>query len=45
MFINGEKVSGAVPMENMRAILDRALTDAGQLPPAGAQKAESQKGR
>jgi protein-disulfide isomerase len=43
MFINGEKVSGVVPMENMSVILDRALADAGQQPPAGGQKAAAQK--
>lgn len=30
MLINGERVSGAVPPEAMRAILDRALAEAGQ---------------
>ncbi len=29
MFVNGEKVSGAVPIEQLRAIFDRALQDAG----------------
>jgi len=30
MVINGERVTGAVPPEAMRAILDRALAEAGQ---------------
>jgi protein-disulfide isomerase len=30
MVINGERVTGAVPPEEMRAILDRALSEAGQ---------------
>ena len=30
MFINGEKVDGAVPVSEVRAALDRALKDAGQ---------------
>lgn len=38
MFINGEKVSGVMPVEDLRAILDRALADAGQTPPAASAK-------
>jgi protein-disulfide isomerase len=34
MFINGEKVDGAVPAEDLHAIIDRALRDAGQNPGA-----------
>jgi protein-disulfide isomerase len=30
MFINGEKIDGAVPAADIRAALDRALRDAGQ---------------
>jgi protein-disulfide isomerase len=30
MFINGEKIDGAVPIAQLRAALDRALRDAGQ---------------
>lgn len=30
MFVNGEKLEGAVPEEQLRAILDRALADAGE---------------
>jgi protein-disulfide isomerase len=35
LFINGQKVEGgALPIEDLRAILDRALVDAGATPPA-----------
>ncbi|MGE0406749.1 MAG: DsbA family protein [Candidatus Korobacteraceae bacterium] len=34
LFINGEKIDGAVPAAQVRAILDRALQDAGETPPA-----------
>ena len=34
MIINGEKVDGAVPAEDLRMVLDRALRDAGQPVPA-----------
>ena len=33
MFINGEKIDGAVPASEVRAALDRALRDAGQTVP------------
>ena len=39
LFVNGAKVDGALPASELRAILDRALTDAGQAAPAtSAQK-------
>jgi len=39
LFINGEKASGALTIDEMRAILDRALADAGQpVPAANAKK-------
>jgi protein-disulfide isomerase len=38
LFINGERVSGALPEAEVRAMLDRALVDAGQKPPAPAGK-------
>ena len=38
LFINGERVSGAVPEEDMRAILDRALGTAGPPSPAADAK-------
>ena len=34
MFINGEEINGALPITEMRAVLDRALTQAGVPPPA-----------
>ena len=33
MFINGEKVDGALPISELRAVLDRALVQAGETPP------------
>lgn len=33
MFVNGQKIDGAVPIESMRAVLDSALQDAGVAPP------------
>jgi protein-disulfide isomerase len=33
LFINGEKVEGAVPQEELWAAIDRALRDAGEQPP------------
>jgi len=29
MFVNGQKIDGAVPIEEVRAVLDSALRDAG----------------
>ena len=34
MFVNGEKVDGALPISEMRAVLDRALVQAGEPVPA-----------
>lgn len=34
LFINGEEVDGALPVSELRAVLDRALIDAGVPPPA-----------
>ncbi len=34
MFVNGEKVDGALPISELRTILDRALVQAGETPPA-----------
>jgi hypothetical protein len=42
MFINGEKIDGAVPVSEIRAALDRALRDAGQPVPAHAPVAQGQ---
>jgi hypothetical protein len=37
MFINGQKVDGAVPLPELRAAFDRALKDAGvPVPPPAA---------
>jgi protein-disulfide isomerase len=41
MFINGEKIDGAVPIENVRTVLDRALKDAGQPVPVHIPSAPS----
>jgi protein-disulfide isomerase len=38
LFINGERLSGAIPEEEMRSILDRALVAAGEQPPATSAK-------
>ena len=38
LFVNGERLSGAVPEEQMRAILDRALADAGEKTPTADAK-------
>jgi len=46
MFINGERTEGIVPPDQLRAMLDRTLRDAGQEPPAhprGAEAAEQGK--
>jgi protein-disulfide isomerase len=42
MFINGEKIDGAVSASEIRAALDRALRDAGQPVPAHAPAASGQ---
>jgi protein-disulfide isomerase len=39
LFINGEKIDGAVPASQVRAALDRALKDAGQSVPSHAASA------
>jgi protein-disulfide isomerase len=33
VFVNGQKIDGAVPIEDLRAVLDSALRDAGVAPP------------
>jgi protein-disulfide isomerase len=38
LFINGERFTGVLSDEQLRAVLDRALTDNGQTPPANAKK-------
>lgn len=41
MFVNGEEVDGAVPVTDLRAILDRALQQAGVQPPPHPADASS----
>jgi protein-disulfide isomerase len=38
LFINGVKLDGAVPAEELEIIINRALVDAGQTPPPTSQK-------
>jgi protein-disulfide isomerase len=38
MFVNGERLSGAVPESELRSVIDRALKDAGQTPPSAPAK-------
>jgi protein-disulfide isomerase len=40
MFVNGQKLDGAVPVEDVRLALDQALTDAGVAPPEHKPAAE-----
>lgn len=44
MFINGERVSGALPEDVLRAIIDRALVAAGETPPPAEKPAPAQEG-
>ncbi len=39
LFVNGEEMDGALPVAELRAVLDRALTQAGVQPPAHADTA------
>lgn len=39
LFINGEKVDGALPLPELRAVFNRALKEAGVAPPAAAASA------
>jgi protein-disulfide isomerase len=41
MFVNGERLSGAVPETELRSVIDRALKDAGQTPPPVPAKSGS----
>ena len=41
LFINGERIAGAAPIDDLRAVLDRALIAAGDTPPP-APKEEAQ---
>jgi protein-disulfide isomerase len=38
MFINGERMSGAVPEDQLRSVLNRALADAGEKAPTASAK-------
>jgi protein-disulfide isomerase len=40
MFVNGQKLDGAVPPDTLRVVLDRALKDAGVAPPEHKPAAE-----
>jgi len=45
MFINGQKVSGAVPADELKAIINQALTDAGEsVPPSTTPSATTKPG-
>jgi protein-disulfide isomerase len=39
LFVNGEEVDGALPLSEIRAVLDRALTNSGVQPPTHAEAA------
>jgi protein-disulfide isomerase len=41
MFVNGEKIDGALPLDEVRAVLDRALQQAGVTPPVHLPPAPS----
>ena len=45
IFVNGQKVEGAVPAEEFKAILDQALHDAGLQPPAAASASAASAGK
>lgn len=36
LFVNGEEINGALPISEVRSVLDRALAEAGQQPPVHA---------
>jgi len=42
MFVNGEKVDGALPLGELRAVLDRALVQAGVTPPVHTASAPAE---
>jgi protein-disulfide isomerase len=39
LFVNGEEMDGALPLSEVRAVLDRALMQAGLQPPVHAEAA------
>jgi protein-disulfide isomerase len=36
MFVNGERLSGVIPEQDLRVVIDQALKDAGETPPTSA---------
>ncbi len=44
LFVNGEEMDGALPIAELRAVLDRALTQAGVQPPVHADAASAPAG-
>jgi protein-disulfide isomerase len=44
LFVNGEEMDGALPIAELRAVLDRALTQAGVQPPVHAEAAPAPAG-
>jgi protein-disulfide isomerase len=44
LFVNGEEMDGALPIAELRAVLDRALTQAGVQPPVHADAAPAPSG-
>jgi protein-disulfide isomerase len=45
IFINGQKVEGAIPAAELKAILDQALRDAGQQPPTDTSASAASAGK
>ena len=45
IFVNGQKVEGAIPTAEFKAILDQALRDVGQQPPAAASASAASVGK
>jgi protein-disulfide isomerase len=45
LFVNGQKVEGAIPAAEFKAILDQALRDVGQQPPADTSASEASAGK
>jgi len=45
IFVNGQKVEGAIPTAEFKAILDQALRDAGQQPPADVSASAASAGK
>jgi hypothetical protein len=41
MFVNGQQMDGALPIEELRASLDRALADAGAAAPSQSASSSS----